>query len=212
MRLWPPASSFASSPCWASSSSASSTERAATYPKLAGNIAALRFLPAPHPLGGPFDRFHDIDVAGAAAEIAVERVLDLFRGRIRVVLEQVHRRHDHARRAVAALQAVLLAKSFLHRMELVAVREPLDRRDFRAVRLHGENRAGLHRAPVQMNRACAALARVAADVRAGESEPVAQKINQQLARLDGGVVPDIVDGKAYRHALSVHSSSSPSHC
>src|SRR5262245_5017085 len=62
---------------------------------------------------------HDVLVAGAAAEVALEAVADLVVGRIRVRLENRARGHDHAGRAVAALEAVLLPESFLHRVELV---------------------------------------------------------------------------------------------
>src|SRR3954451_8209004 len=56
-------------------------------------------------------------VAGAAAEVAGDSPLDLVaRGR-GVALEQVERRHQHARRAVAALQRVRLVEGLLERVE-----------------------------------------------------------------------------------------------
>src|SRR5262249_49129110 len=97
--------------------------------------------------------------------------------------DQVDRRHDHARRAEAALQPVILAEGFLHRMELAVLCKALDRGDLGTRRLDGEHRAGLHRAPVHVDDARAALAGVAADMRAGESELVAQEIDEQRAVL-----------------------------
>jgi hypothetical protein len=38
-------------------------------------------------------------------------------------------RHDHARRAIAALQAVIIAEGRLHRMQLVAFRDAFDSGD-----------------------------------------------------------------------------------
>ena len=63
-------------------------------------------------------------------------------------------------------------------------RQAFDRRDLVAVHLHAEERAGLHRLAVQQHRAGAATRRVATDVRASEAEPLAQDVNEQLARLD----------------------------
>ena len=80
-----------------------------------------------HRLGGGADRDDDVLVPGAATEVALDRVADLVVGRIRVTVEQVDGGHDHARRAEAALQAVLLPEGRLHRMELVTRGEPLDR-------------------------------------------------------------------------------------
>ena len=52
------------------------------------------------------------DVARAAADVALDRAPDLLVGRLRVVLEQVLRAHQHPRRAVAALQRVVAANAF----------------------------------------------------------------------------------------------------
>src|SRR5207344_3108617 len=97
-------------------------------------------------------------------------------GGLGVVLEQRRRRHDHARRAEAALQAVLFPESLLQRVELAVGREAFDCRDLRAVGLHGEDRAGFRAAAVDVDRARAALASVAADVRAGESKMFTEKV------------------------------------
>src|SRR3954453_18488432 len=84
------------------------------------------------------DRLDDVVIAGAAADVAVERLADLVFGRLRVVGEKLHRRHHHPRRAEAALQAVALAERRLHRMQLAALGEPLDRGDLAALDLRRE--------------------------------------------------------------------------
>ena len=54
----------------------------------------------------------------------------------------------------------------------------------RAVGLDREDRAGLRAAAVDEDGAGAALARVAADVRAGEAQVLAQEVDEQQARVD----------------------------
>ena len=93
------------------------------------------------------------------------------------------------RRAEAALERVLLVERLLHRVQLVALGEPLDRRDLAAVGLHGEHGARLHRLAVEQHGARPAGRRVAADVRAREPELVAQEVHEQLPRLDVRLVP-----------------------
>src|SRR5262249_61978218 len=66
-------------------------------------------------LVGVLNGVDDVLVAGAATEITGEALPDLTLRRRRRVLEQRHRRHDHPRRAEAALQAVLLPEPPLHR-------------------------------------------------------------------------------------------------
>src|SRR5215470_16713272 len=102
-----------------------------------------------HFLGGVLHRLDDVHVAGAAAQVARDRLADLLLARILVLREQRARRHQHARSAEAALQAVLLGEALLHRVELAALLQSLDRGDARAVGLHGEHGAGLDRVAVE---------------------------------------------------------------
>src|SRR5436190_23664029 len=90
----------------------------------------------PHGLDG----LDDVDVARAAAEVALERLADLLLARRRILLEQRDRRHHHPRRAVAALEAVLRVERLLHLVHR-AVREALDRRHLAPVCLDREQRA-----------------------------------------------------------------------
>ena len=85
-----------------------------------------------HVLLRQLDGLYDVLVAGAAAQVAFETGADLRLTGLRLVLEDLHRGHHHARRAEAALQAVMLAEGFLHRMQLVAIGKPLDRQHVRA--------------------------------------------------------------------------------
>ena len=75
-------------------------------------------------------------------------------------------------------------EGLLHRMELAVLREALDRRHLAAVGLHREHGARLHGLAVDVHRAGAAGRGVAADVRAGQPESIAEELDEQQARLD----------------------------
>src|ERR1041385_8592044 len=90
-------------------------------------------------LRGVLDRLDDVDVAGAATEVPRDRLADVVLGRLGVLREERAAGHHHARRAEAALQAVLLPEALLDRVELVSLLEPLDGVDLAAVGLDGED-------------------------------------------------------------------------
>ncbi len=137
----------------------------------------------PHRLGGRADGGDDVLVARAAAVVALDRVADLVVGRIGVVGQQVGGRHDHARGAEAALEAVLLPEGGLERMQVVTGRHPFDRPDLASVRLDGQHRARLDGHAVHVDGAGTALAGVAADVGAGQVEVFAEGLDQETSRL-----------------------------
>ena len=132
---------------------------------------------------------NDVLVAGAAAQIAFQLFADGVVGEIvALAMDDVDRGHDHAGRAEAALQAVMLAEGFLHRMQRRAVGgKPLDRLHLVAVGHHRKRGAGLHRLAVEMHDAGAALRGVAADMGAGQPQIFAQELHQQGTGIDIGV-------------------------
>ena len=80
-------------------------------PRLARDAVDRRALHGVRILPGRGDhRADDVVVARAPAEVALQPLTDLPLGRRRVLGEQADRRHHHARRAEAALQAVLGAE------------------------------------------------------------------------------------------------------
>src|SRR5258707_1392236 len=139
-----------------------------------------------HGLSARGYRLDDIVVAGTAAEIALELVADgVVVEFVAFAVHDIDRRHDHARRAVAALQPVVLAKSLLHRMQRpVRFSEPLDRDDIGTVELPGKDRAGFHRLAVDVHHAGAALRGIAADMGAGQAQVLAQELHQKGARVE----------------------------
>src|SRR5438270_2793512 len=72
------------------------------------------------------DRLDDVVVAGAAADIAFELVADRrLVELIALAIDHVDGGHDHARRAIATLQAVVVLERLLHRMQLAAAGDAL---------------------------------------------------------------------------------------
>ena len=140
------------------------------------------------------DRPNDVLVAGAAAEVALDAVAHLILGGVGVVPEEVDRLHDHAGRAVPALECVVVVEGLLHGVQLAVPLEALDGEHLGAVGLDGQHRAGLHAHPVEVNGARPAVARVAADHRARLAEPFTQVLDEQHAGLDVVLVDEAVDG------------------
>src|SRR5690606_5053151 len=68
----------------------------------------------PLPAGEPLERTDDGSVSCAAADVAGERLFDLGRGRMRVLLEQVDRRHHETGSAEPALHGARLVHRLLH--------------------------------------------------------------------------------------------------
>ena len=123
-------------------------------------------------------------IGAAAAEIAAHALADALRIVAGLAfLDQADRAHDLARRAEAALEAVMGDEGRLHRMQPVAVRDALDRQDLGAVVADRERQAGIDPPPVDEHRAGAALAAVAALLGAGQIEPLAQQVEQRDARV-----------------------------
>ncbi len=69
-------------------------------------------------------------------------------------------------------------------MQLAVAGHSLDGLHLGALALHGEERARLHRLPVDVHSAGAALAGVAAHVGAREPRELADVVHQEEARLD----------------------------
>src|SRR6476661_2981952 len=206
-RFVPPARNFASGFA-ATAPAAAFGSLARTY--LNGLIGVLLSHPgqlivvdkAPCVLGLPagmdlLDRRDDPRVGAAAADVAAHPFADLVvrepgrrRGHVlrdmahvaaARLLEQGDGGADLPGRAVAALEAVVLDEGRLHRVELIPLRQPLDRRDLLALDAGGERQARENAPPVDDHRAGSALPLVAPLFRAGEMEPFAQRVEQHDA-------------------------------
>src|ERR687890_1141282 len=87
------------------------------------------------------DGLHDVLVARAAAQVPFQTFSYLPLRRIRILLQEADGGHDHARRAVAALETVRLVESLLHGMPHTVLRNAPDRGDLVPVGLHRQYRA-----------------------------------------------------------------------
>ena len=104
-------------------------------------------------------------------------------------------------------------EGLLQRAQLaVGRRQPLDRPHLRPVRLHGEEHAALDRLAVEVDGAGAAVAGVAADVRSGQLELVADEVDEQAPRIDVALVDVAVDLDRDRHARRRLHAHRPRSC
>src|SRR5262249_27927603 len=109
------------------------TTLAVVMPGNAGLTCRLGLQPLRRVEGGD----DDVLVTGTAAEIAGNGDAHLLLGRIWIVAQELDQRRQHAGRAEAALQAVVLVKRLLERMQLLSRgRDALDSEKVVAVRLH----------------------------------------------------------------------------
>src|SRR5690554_1366447 len=113
---------------------------------------------AGHRYGSGKDCLDDVMVAGAPADIAFQfSAHGLLVQTFGMTVDHVDCGHDHAGRAKPALKPVMLFEGSLHRMQLVAECEPLDRQHFTAGSLSRQHRAGFYRLAIHMHDASAAL-------------------------------------------------------
>src|SRR5690349_2662836 len=126
------------------------------------------------------DGVDDLRVAGAAAEIALERRANRVAIGARLTLEERERREQHARRTEAALHRAVLDEGFLEWMEPAVALEAAQRRDGATPEARGEHEAGGHRPSVEQDRAHATHALVAAFLDVEHAERVAQQLEQRL--------------------------------
>ena len=157
----------------------------------------------PHCLCPGHHGLDDVVIARAAAQIAFQLVANGFFARIWIALSQVDRTHDHARRAEAALQGMMFAEGFLHRVQFAVLGEAFDGDYLGTLRLRSEDGTGFYALAVDMDDAGAALAGIAANMGAGELKAFTQKLHQQRARFNVASFLLAVDGDRHgnRHAF-----------
>src|SRR5262245_13230863 len=118
-----------------------------------------------HARGAVLNGFDDVVIARAAADIALKLVAHSgFVELLALAIYKIDGGHDHARRAEATLQTMVLAERFLHRMKRAVLGQALDGDDVRAFTSDRQRRAGFDRLAVQVHNAGAALACIAADM------------------------------------------------
>ena len=81
----------------------------------------------------------------------------------------------------------------LHGMQRITRRQPLDGADRGALRLHRKDQAGTHRLAIQQHRAGAAHPMLAPHMRAGQAAFLADRVEQNAARLQAQRVVPAID-------------------
>src|SRR5262245_44845132 len=105
-----------------------------------------------------------------------QEVEDLFAGRVLAACDEVARREQDARGAEAALERVAVRERLLQRAERALDRESLNGGQLRAVDLGREHQARAGGGSVHEDGAGSADPVLAADVRAGQPEGVAEEV------------------------------------
>jgi hypothetical protein len=104
---------------------------------------------------------------------------------------------------------VLLPETLLERVQLTSLFQTLDGLDLAPVGLNGQKRAGLDGNTIDDDGARPAIGRVAADVRAGQIQHVAQQVHQQQARLHVGRMACSIDGQRDRRQCNGLTHAAP---
>src|ERR671917_704478 len=125
------------------------------------------------------DGLDDVLVAGAATEVALQPLPDLRLRGVGLLPEQAYGGHDHAGRAITALQPVRLVEGLLHRMPEAVLPDTLHRRDLGPVGLHREDRTRLDRLAVYVDGARAATRGVATRMHAPDPEVLPEMVEQE---------------------------------
>src|SRR4029077_6498867 len=115
------------------------------------------------------DRFDNMFVAGAAAEIARQAFADVIVRGERIFAQEISRGHQHAWGAKAALQGMMRVKRFLQLVHLPDATEALDRFDSAAIGLHRKHQTGTRAVAVYQDRTGATDAVLTTHMGAGEA-------------------------------------------
>ena len=129
--------------------------------------------------------------------------------RIGVPLQQRHRAHDHAGRAVAALEGADLDEGALHRMQAAAARQSFDGGDGAAGNVGDARLAGPRGRTVEEHGAGAARTLAATRLRAGQPELLAEHVEQTPIRLERQLarhpIHDDLGGASHARPFALHA-------
>ena len=129
---------------------------------------------------GGFDGFEDLQIAGAAAEIAGERFADLIAGGMGILVEERFGGEQNAGSAVAALRCAEISEGFLQRVKLAFGAEAFDGEDASVGAFYCELKAGEDGLAVKEDGAGATFAEFAAVLGAGVAEIFAEDFEESF--------------------------------
>jgi hypothetical protein len=136
---------------------------------------------------GGFDGFENLQVSGAAAQIAGESVANLLAIGMRILVEQSFRGDENCRGAVSALRGAEVGERFLQRVESAIDAHALDGEDIPLIAFEREDETGKHGLAVEKDGAGAAFAEFAAVLGAGVPEIFSKNFEQGFVRGEGDV-------------------------
>src|SRR2546421_7542307 len=137
----------------------------------------------------------DVIVGSAAAEVAAHPVADRLRRAGVALVDAGDASHDLSGRAIAALESITLDEGGLKWVELLALRQALDGRDFVALNEGRERQARFDAFAVHQHRARTALAKATSLLRSGKFQVLAQRVEQCGARIESQPVLGPVDAQ-----------------
>ena len=143
------------------------------------------------------------DGCTAAADVAAHQFADFGCSLALAFGNQARGRADLARRAVAALECIVIDERLLQGMERAIGGKAFDRGDVGAVRHDGQRQAGIHPAAFDQDRAGAALAVIASLLGAAQIEAIPQGIQQCRPGRDRqrAIVPVDIESDGHRSRL-----------
>src|SRR5690242_1010753 len=151
-----------------------------------------------HARGGKLDSFDDLGVAGAAAEVAGESVLDLVAGGGGGVRQEGGAGDEEAGRAVAALRRATLGEGQLERVQGVVASKALDSGDGGILGFDGEQQAGEDRLAIHQHGAGATVAQLAAVLGASQVQLLTQHFEQGVGGRGGYLACLAVDLEGHK--------------
>src|SRR4051794_35027805 len=140
----------------------------------------LTFLPVGRNGGsGLFHGRDNVWIGSAAADVAAHVLANVVIAARVALLHTTDCRHDLSRRAITALERILVDKGLLHRVQLVTSRESLDGEDLLSLRGKRQCQAGHYPTAIDQDGAGAALTVVTAFFAAVEADVLAQRVQQR---------------------------------
>src|SRR5712691_5829199 len=161
-----------------------STSRREQVARARAARALENILMALPPLGVACDGPQHARMREAPTQDARQRLLDLGRGRMRLLIQQRFGGQDHTAQTKTALCRLLVDERLLQRMRPLERPEPFQRGDVCPGYRSDRRDAGPERAPLGEHGASAALAEPTAELRPAQVEVVAEHVQQRRGRID----------------------------
>jgi hypothetical protein len=121
----------------------------------------------------------NILISSTPANISIQAMADLRIRGMRIAIQQIHNRDDHAGRAETTLQAMLLPKGILYGMQIAICRDAFNCGNAAAISLHCQHGTGFYGYTIHQDGARAALTGITAHVRTRQSNDFTQEMREQ---------------------------------